>query len=96
MRHKCSDAHVVGAFKVTIEKSSLTRIPHDSVIEWMDSQVHPMLSKSANVVDDAALFGICAGLSLRYYRLSRGFSQEKLAEKTGITFQQIQKYEKSV
>ena len=33
------------------------------------------------------------GLQLRQRRALLGFSQEKLAEKVGITFQQIQKYE---
>ncbi|MDA4845920.1 helix-turn-helix domain-containing protein [Hoeflea poritis] len=34
------------------------------------------------------------GHNLRQLRLARSLTQEKLAERTGITFQQIQKYEK--
>ena len=31
--------------------------------------------------------------TLKYFRLSKGFSQNELARKLGILFQQIQKYE---
>lgn len=34
------------------------------------------------------------GRRLRTYRLQRGLSQEKLADQLGVTFQQVQKYEK--
>lgn len=34
------------------------------------------------------------GKRIRLARLSRGISQEKLAEAIGVTFQQVQKYEK--
>ena len=34
------------------------------------------------------------GLRLRQKRLERGFSQEKLGEFFGVSFQQVQKYEK--
>lgn len=36
------------------------------------------------------------GARVRQRRLELGISQEKLAEKLGVTFQQIQKYEKGV
>ncbi|HEX8900442.1 helix-turn-helix transcriptional regulator [Vitreimonas sp.] len=36
------------------------------------------------------------GLRVRTLRLERGLSQEDLAEAIGVTFQQIQKYEKGV
>ncbi|MGE0830194.1 MAG: helix-turn-helix domain-containing protein, partial [Hyphomonadaceae bacterium] len=36
------------------------------------------------------------GLKVRSRRLEIGMSQERLAEKLGVTFQQIQKYEKGV
>jgi len=36
------------------------------------------------------------GALLKQYRKKAGFSQEKLAEALGITFQQIQKYENGV
>ena len=34
------------------------------------------------------------GARIRTYRLQRGMSQSALAEKLGLTFQQVQKYEK--
>lgn len=34
------------------------------------------------------------GQNIRFHRTSKGISQEKLAEAMGITFQQVQKYEK--
>lgn len=37
---------------------------------------------------------IAAGASLRRIRMHRGMTQEALAEHLGITFQQVQKYEK--
>ena len=37
---------------------------------------------------------IHVGLRVRMYRTLRGLSQEKLAEKLGLTFQQVQKYER--
>lgn len=33
------------------------------------------------------------GENIRYYRMLSGFSQKKLADCLGVTFQQIQKYE---
>ena len=36
------------------------------------------------------------GAKLRESRIKRGLSQEKLAEEMGITFQQVQKYEKGL
>ena len=36
---------------------------------------------------------ICVGKNLKLYRIASGLSQDKLASKVGITFQQIQKYE---
>lgn len=39
---------------------------------------------------------VLVGQRVRAYRLARGMSQTALAEKVGVTFQQIQKYEKGV
>jgi transcriptional regulator with XRE-family HTH domain len=36
------------------------------------------------------------GLKIRTFRQQAGLTQEKLAEELGITFQQVQKYEKGV
>jgi transcriptional regulator with XRE-family HTH domain len=49
-----------------------------------------MLTRSANAVD------IHVGRRVRTARLAQRTSQEKLAEAVGVSFQQIQKYEKSV
>lgn len=45
---------------------------------------------TANPVD------LHVGAKLRESRLKRGLSQERLAEEMGITFQQVQKYEKGL
>lgn len=39
---------------------------------------------------------IVVGANIRKLRLARSMSQEKLAEALGLTFQQVQKYEKGV
>lgn len=36
------------------------------------------------------------GLKIKEFRLQAGLTQEKLAEELGITFQQVQKYERGV
>ena len=36
------------------------------------------------------------GLRIREYRLQAGITQEQLAEELGITFQQVQKYERGI
>lgn len=46
------------------------------------------MSKNPDPVD------IHVGARLRYRRMSLGVSQEALAKRLGVTFQQIQKYEK--
>jgi transcriptional regulator with XRE-family HTH domain len=45
-------------------------------------------NKSANKVDKVV------GRNIRVHRLVKGMTQEGLGEKLGVTFQQIQKYEK--
>ncbi|MEA2916067.1 MAG: hypothetical protein QOJ15_8148 [Bradyrhizobium sp.] len=47
-----------------------------------------MGSKQANAVD------IHVGLRIRAARLAAGLSQERLGNELGVTFQQVQKYEK--
>ena len=39
-------------------------------------------------------YDVAVGARIRYHRLQAGISQEKLGEALGLTFQQIQKYEK--
>ena len=41
-------------------------------------------------------FDAALGANVRARRLERGMSQERLAEILGVTFQQVQKYEKGV
>jgi len=45
-------------------------------------------TKSAGKIDQIV------GRNIRVHRLVRGMSQEHLGEKIGVTFQQVQKYEK--
>ena len=45
----------------------------------------------SNVQNDTQI-----GLKIREFRVQAGLTQEKLAEKLGITFQQVQKYERGV
>lgn len=45
----------------------------------------------AKLIDNSQL-----GAKIRVFRLQAGFTQEKLAEELGITFQQIQKYERGI
>ncbi|QIB41645.1 helix-turn-helix transcriptional regulator (plasmid) [Rhizobium oryzihabitans] len=46
--------------------------------------------KTPNQID------INVGARIRLHRMRLGFSQSKLAEQLGVTFQQVQKYEKGV
>ena len=46
------------------------------------------MSKRSTVIDEIV------GRNIRVYRLAKGLSQTDLGNKLGITFQQIQKYEK--
>jgi transcriptional regulator with XRE-family HTH domain len=54
-------------------------------MEWKMAKTS---NKSANKVDKIV------GRNIRVHRLVRGMTQEGLGEKLGVTFQQIQKYEK--
>ena len=45
----------------------------------------------SKVLDNAQI-----GFRIREFRLQAGLTQEKLAEELGITFQQVQKYERGV
>src|SRR5262244_2816948 len=47
-------------------------------------------SRRANPID------IHVGSRVRFRRMLLGMSQEKLGEKLGLTFQQVQKYEKGI
>jgi transcriptional regulator with XRE-family HTH domain len=49
-----------------------------------------MASKGPQPVD------VIVGRNIRLRRLSKGISQTELASKIGVTFQQVQKYEKGV
>jgi len=52
------------------------------------TEKHPASSATADPID------LAIGSRLRLRRLAMGFSQETLARALGITFQQIQKYER--
>jgi transcriptional regulator with XRE-family HTH domain len=45
---------------------------------------------------DKVLDSVAIGGKIRSYRLEAGFTQERLAERLGITFQQVQKYERGI
>ena len=52
------------------------------------------LGHAAPSLDGPDMIDVDVGLALRRVRLSRGLSQTELADGLGITFQQIQKYER--
>jgi transcriptional regulator with XRE-family HTH domain len=45
---------------------------------------------------DRVLDSVAIGGKIRSFRLEAGFTQERLAERLGITFQQVQKYERGI
>jgi transcriptional regulator with XRE-family HTH domain len=45
---------------------------------------------------DIDQFDVRVGQRIRTYRLNRGLSQSALGEKIGVSFQQIQKYERGI
>jgi transcriptional regulator with XRE-family HTH domain len=55
-----------------------------------DGEVEDRSSRRANPVD------VHVGARVRLRRMLLGMSQEKLGEQLGLTFQQIQKYEKGI
>jgi transcriptional regulator with XRE-family HTH domain len=52
------------------------------------NELDVIMRKKSTVIDEIV------GRNIRIYRLAKGLSQTELGEKLGITFQQIQKYEK--
>jgi len=56
----------------------------------MDAEVDGKGSRRPNPID------VHVGGRVRFRRMLLGMSQEKLGEKLGLTFQQIQKYEKGI
>jgi transcriptional regulator with XRE-family HTH domain len=56
----------------------------------MDAEVNGKGSRRPNPID------VHVGGRVRFRRMLLGMSQEKLGEKLGLTFQQIQKYEKGI
>lgn len=59
-----------------------------SAMDGARGELNPPNQRSANSVDSHV------GSRVRLRRLELGLSQEKLAEQLGITFQQVQKYER--
>jgi transcriptional regulator with XRE-family HTH domain len=45
---------------------------------------------------DRVLDSVAIGGKIRAFRLEAGLTQERLAERLGITFQQVQKYERGI
>ncbi len=45
---------------------------------------------------EATLADKCIGARIRFARVAAGWSQDLLARKTGVTFQQVQKYERGL
>src|ERR1700752_3904121 len=66
----------------------MTRAPLHTNGSWYEDQVSN--ERAANAIDRRL------GQRVRTRRLEIGMSQEKLAEILGVTFQQVQKYEKGV
>jgi transcriptional regulator with XRE-family HTH domain len=54
------------------------------------------MAKKQAVQRGAGTYDVEVGNRMRAYRLERGLSQEAVADKLGLTFQQVQKYEKGV
>lgn len=63
---------------------------HDEAVADRDFDVIEKGSRRANPLD------IHVGSRVRLQRMLLGMSQEKLGEQLGLTFQQIQKYEKGI
>ena len=74
---------------------------------WVESQVYGVaMSRPPGFVDDpegdekgsrrANPIDVHVGGRVRFRRMLLGMSQEKLGEKLGLTFQQVQKYEKGI
>src|ERR1700755_1691002 len=63
-----------------------THSPHERAFNV--ARIHPMKKRSPNSTDSEV------GESIRAHRLIAGMSQTDLADKLGVSFQQVQKYEK--
>jgi transcriptional regulator with XRE-family HTH domain len=64
--------------------------PPELIDVTMDADVNGKGSRRPNPID------VHVGGRVRFRRMLLGMSQEKLGEKLGLTFQQIQKYEKGI
>jgi transcriptional regulator with XRE-family HTH domain len=60
------------------------------LMRWFRAEILPMSVKKPDPVD------VEVGQRIRIQRLSTGLSQTTLADQLGVTFQQVQKYEKGV
>jgi len=65
-----------------------------NVLEINQSLIELMAEWRISEKDDELIFTKIVGLQLKKIRLSRGFTQTRVAKAINITFQQIQKYEK--
>ncbi|MFC3693381.1 helix-turn-helix domain-containing protein [Chenggangzhangella methanolivorans] len=60
----------------------------------LQTLARPIVAKPSGLVADPV--DVALGARIRVARKLSGFSQEKLAAEIGVTFQQLQKYEKGV
>ena len=65
-----------------------------NILEINQSLIELMAEWRISEKDDELIFTKIVGLQLKKIRLSRGFTQTRVAKAINITFQQIQKYEK--
>src|SRR5947209_2670874 len=81
-------AHVAGCDRGRRPPTSGFRHRHGRRDEQVAGRAKAMGSKKPDLID------IEVGQRIRIQRLALGLSQTELAERIGVTFQQVQKYEK--
>lgn len=80
---ECQAQRLHTSFKCNPEPVSLA-----GVLLWLDNKKNKPMTKKPHPVD------VHVGSRVRLRRMLLGMSQEKLGERLGLTFQQVQKYEK--
>ena len=65
-----------------------------TIEEINQSLIELMAQWRISAKDDELIFTKIVGLQLKKIRLSRGYTQTRVAKAINVTFQQIQKYEK--
>lgn len=83
--------HLGSVSDVVQRPGNVIQMPNEELADGVDEDVdHPRGSRRANPMD------VHVGSRVRLRRMLLGMSQEKLGEHLGLTFQQVQKYEKGV